>query len=85
MRAEAISPPPRRLPISRLHRDPASRPRREGTVEERREVWGDARWMPRDNVDLSAGVGFRRVRNETNVADSDREAWLARFTADVRY
>ena len=56
-----------------------------GVVEERREVWGDARWMPRDNVDLSAGAGFRRVRNDTNVAGSDREAWLARFTADVRY
>ena len=56
-----------------------------GVVEERREVWGDARWMPRDNMDLSAGVGFRRVRNDANVPGQDREAWLARFAADVRY
>jgi hypothetical protein len=56
-----------------------------GTVEERREVWGDARWMPRDNVDFSVGAGFRRVRNEQNVAGSDRESWLARFAADLRY
>ena len=56
-----------------------------GVVEERREVWGDARWMPRDNVDLSVGAGFRRLRNDANVPGLDREAWLARFTADVRY
>jgi hypothetical protein len=56
-----------------------------GIVEERREVWGDARWMPRDNVDLSLGAGFRRLRNEGNVAGADREALLARFAADLRY
>jgi hypothetical protein len=56
-----------------------------GIVEERREVWGDARWMPRDNMDLSVGAGFRHVRNEANVAGQDRESWLARFAADVRY
>jgi len=56
-----------------------------GIVEERREVWGDARWMPRDNVDLSVGAGFRRLRNEGNVSGADRESWLARFAADVRY
>ncbi len=56
-----------------------------GVVEERREVWGDARWMPRDNVDLSAGLGFRRLRNDGNVPGADRESWLARFAADVRY
>jgi hypothetical protein len=56
-----------------------------GIVEERREVWGDARWMPRDNVDLTLGAGFRRVRNDQNVAGADREAWLARLAADVRY
>ncbi len=56
-----------------------------GIVEERREVWGDARWMPRDNVDLSVGAGYRRIRNERNVSGSDREAWLARVAADVRY
>ncbi|HYR53274.1 MAG TPA: capsule assembly Wzi family protein [Candidatus Dormibacteraeota bacterium] len=56
-----------------------------GIVEERREVWGDARWMPRDNVDLSVGAGFRRLRNEGNVSGADRESWLARFAAEVRY
>jgi hypothetical protein len=56
-----------------------------GIVEERREVWGDARWMPRDNVDLSVGAGFRRLRNEGNVSGADRESWLARFAADVHY
>ena len=56
-----------------------------GIVEERREVWGDARWMPRDDVDLSAGVGFRRVRNDANVPGADPTGWLARFSADVRY
>jgi hypothetical protein len=56
-----------------------------GIVEERREVWGDARWMPRDVVDLSVGVGFRRVKNDANVPGADRDGWLARFAADVRY
>ena len=56
-----------------------------GVVEERREVWGDARWMPRDNVDVSVGLGFRRVRNDTNIEGADRESWLARFSADLRY
>jgi len=56
-----------------------------GIVEERREVWGDARWMPRDNVDVSVGAGFRRIRNEGNLEGRDREAWLARLAADVRY
>jgi hypothetical protein len=56
-----------------------------GVVEERREVWGDARWMPRDNVDVSLGAGFRRVRNDGNVPGADVNAWLGRFSADVRY
>jgi len=56
-----------------------------GIVEERREVWGDARWMPRDAVDLSVGAGFRRVRNDGNVSGADRDGWLARFAADLRY
>jgi hypothetical protein len=64
---------------------PASTAGLSGVVEERREVWGDARWMPRDNADLSVGLGFRRVRNDANVPGLDREAWLARFSADVRY
>jgi hypothetical protein len=56
-----------------------------GVVEERREVWGDARWLPRDNVDLSAGAGFRRVRNESNVRGVTRTAWLMRAALDVRF
>ncbi len=56
-----------------------------GVVEERREVWGDARWMPRDNVDVSVGAGFRRVRNDGNITGADANAWLGRFSADVRY
>ncbi len=56
-----------------------------GVVESRREVWGDTRWIPRDNVDLSAGLGFRRVGNEGNEIGADREAWLARFAANLRY
>jgi hypothetical protein len=56
-----------------------------GIVERRREVFGDARWMPRDNVDLSLGAGYGRVRNEDNVAGRERNAWLARLAAEVRY
>ena len=56
-----------------------------GVVEQRREVWGDARWMPRDDVDVSLGLGFRRVRNDQNVSGADRDSWLARFSADIRY
>jgi hypothetical protein len=56
-----------------------------GVVEKRREVWGDVRWLPRDNVDLSLGVGYLRVNDEKNVPGSDRNAWLARLAADVRY
>ncbi|MGE5179514.1 MAG: hypothetical protein ACM3PF_10500 [Bacteroidota bacterium] len=56
-----------------------------GVVERRREVFGDARWMPRDDVDLSVGVGYRRLVNEDNVAGRDRNAWLGRMALDVRY
>jgi hypothetical protein len=56
-----------------------------GVVEERREVWGDARWMPRDNADISLGLGFLRVRNDANIEGADRTAGLARLSADVRY
>jgi hypothetical protein len=56
-----------------------------GRVEERREVWGDVRWLPRDNVDLMLGAGYRRVRNEDNVLGRTRTAWLARLAAELRY
>ncbi len=56
-----------------------------GVVEERREVWGDLRWMPRDRLDASAGVGFQRVANERHVEGETRTAWLARLALDVRY
>lgn len=56
-----------------------------GIVEERREVWGDVRWLPRDNVDLALGLGYRRVRNEDNVDGRDRTAWMGRLAAELRY
>jgi hypothetical protein len=56
-----------------------------GVVEERREVWGDLRWMPRDQFDVSGGLGFRRVANEAHVEGAVRAAWLARVALDVRY
>ena len=56
-----------------------------GVVEERREVWGDLRWLPRDNVDLSAGVGYRRRENVDHVSGITESAWLARLAAELRY
>ena len=56
-----------------------------GVVEERREVWGDLRWLPRDNVDLSAGVGYRRRENVDHVSGATENAWLARLAAELRY
>jgi hypothetical protein len=56
-----------------------------GIVEERREVWGDARWIPRDQCDLSVGLGYRRTANENHVQGVTRAAWLARLALDVRY
>ncbi len=56
-----------------------------GVVEERREVWGDLRWLPRDNVDLSAGLGFRRRENRDHLPGMNESAWLARLAADLRY
>ena len=56
-----------------------------GVVERRREVFGDARWMPRDNVDLSLGAGYGRIHNENHVAGRERREWLARLAFDVRY
>ena len=56
-----------------------------GVVERVREFWGDARWAPRDNVDLSLGTGFRHVGNVDHVSGADQDAWLARFKAELRY
>ncbi len=56
-----------------------------GVVEERREVWGDLRWMPRDRLDVSAGLGFRRIENERHVEGVTRTAWLVRLALDVSY
>jgi len=56
-----------------------------GTVEHRRETWTDLRWIPRDNVDVSVGAGYRRRENVDNVAGVDQSAWLARLAADLRY
>ena len=56
-----------------------------GTVERRREVWADLRFLPRDDVDVSAGVGRRAIRNENNVAGRSVNAWLLRLAMDLRY
>jgi hypothetical protein len=56
-----------------------------GVVEERREVWGDLRWLPRDNVDVSAGIGYRRRENVDHVSGIRETAWLARLAAELRY
>lgn len=56
-----------------------------GVVERRREVWGDVRWMPRDNVDLALGLGYRRRENVDHVRGVDETAWLARVALDARY
>lgn len=56
-----------------------------GVVEESREVWGDLRWLPRDNVDLSAGAGFRRSENVAHVSGENEDALLFRLAAELRY
>lgn len=56
-----------------------------GVVEERREVWGDLRWLPRDNVDLSAGLGYRRRENVDHVTGVTEKAWLLRLAVELRY
>ena len=56
-----------------------------GVVERVREFWTDARWMPRDNVDLSLGVGYRHVENLDHASGSDQNAALARLKAELRY
>lgn len=64
---------------------PVSNSSLSGVVEEAREVWGDLRWLPRDNVDLSAGVGYRRRENVNNQSGVDQSAWLLRMAAELRY
>ncbi len=64
---------------------PVSNSSLSGVVEEAREVWGDLRWLPRDNVDLSAGVGYRRRENVNNQSGVDETAWLLRMAAELRY
>ena len=56
-----------------------------GVVEERREVWGDLRWLPRDNVDVSTGVGYRRRENADHLSGVTETSWLARLAAELRY
>jgi hypothetical protein len=56
-----------------------------GVVERRREVWGDVRWMPRDNVDLALGLGYRTRENVGHVNGVDENAWLGRLAAELRY
>jgi len=56
-----------------------------GVVERRREVWGDVRWLPRDNVDVFLGAGYRSRANADNVDGKDETAWLGRLGAELRY
>lgn len=56
-----------------------------GIVERTREVWADARFLPRDDVDVSVGVGHRTIRNEHNVEGRSVDAWLMRLAMDLRY
>lgn len=56
-----------------------------GVVERVREFWGDARWIPRDNVDLSLGAGFRHVENVDHASGAGEDSWLARLRAELRY
>ncbi len=56
-----------------------------GIVEKRREVWGDLRWMPRDQVDARLGLGYRRVTNDNHQDGVVRTAFLGRVALDVRY
>jgi hypothetical protein len=56
-----------------------------GVVEKRREVWGDLRWLPRDNVDAFIGAGYRSRENADNEEGRDETAWLGRLGAELRY
>jgi hypothetical protein len=56
-----------------------------GVVEKRREVWGDLRWLPRDNVDAFIGAGYRSRKNADNDEGQDETAWLGRLGAELRY
>jgi len=56
-----------------------------GVVERRREVWGDVRWIPRDNVDVALGLGYRSRANVDHQSGVDETAWLGRLAAELRY
>ena len=56
-----------------------------GVVQERREFWGDVRWMPRDQFDVSVGLGYRRVLNVNHEEGATRTGWLARAALEARY
>ena len=56
-----------------------------GVVQERREFWGDLRWMPRDQFDVSAGLGYRRIANVNHEEGATQTGWLARMALEVRY
>ncbi|MGH7680716.1 MAG: capsule assembly Wzi family protein [Candidatus Eiseniibacteriota bacterium] len=56
-----------------------------GIVEEAREVWGDLRWLPRDNVDLSVGLGYRQRENIDHQDGVDENSFLMRMAAELRY
>jgi len=56
-----------------------------GIVEEAREVWGDLRWLPRDNVDLSVGLGYRQRDNVDHQDGVNQNSFLMRLAAELRY
>lgn len=64
---------------------PVSNSKLTGLVEGDREVWGFVRWLPRDNVDLSVGLGYRQRRNVDHALGVDENSLLARLSAELRY
>jgi hypothetical protein len=56
-----------------------------GVVESTFTTWVDGRWLPRDNVDIDLGVGYREIENLNHVEGVTETAWLGRFAARLRY
>jgi len=54
-------------------------------VERTMEFWGDLRWVPRDRLDVSLGLGHRQLTNKDHIIDADESNWLARLSLDARY
>jgi hypothetical protein len=41
--------------------------------------------MPRDQFDLSVGLGYRRIANLLHVEGDTQTGWLARMALEARY